>query len=399
MLQPVTRGRPRIELTAADPNRLPGVVADWERLAAASPSLYALYQSPQWFEHLRQTEAAEGLLLAVARDGAGQIAGVAPVQLGRHDLLFEAKTRLLWKSPLRAAVVLGSQPLLPPDDGLHDEFFRGLDEHLPGCDGVYLHSVPTDGYLWEYLHRSPAVRRQFLVHLPSEVRPFHALELPERYEDYLARFGKKKRYNLKRQVRLLHEHAGLALERVEAPDQVADFAAAVIDVAHKSWQPDATDLVADAAGFRRKLDDLAGRGLLRAYLLRCAGRPGAYVLGYQYRGVYHYANVGYDQALREFSPGAVLLWLLLQDLFGHRPPRHVNFGIGHSRYKEEFGNVHAADASVLLLRKTAANRLRRGCHATYRSLRGLARRVLRRRPPRPEERAEPPCQTAPGLPS
>jgi len=106
--------------------------------------------------------------------------------------------------------------------------------------------VPTDSFLWDYLRRSPVLRERFLWHAPAGVRPFHALELPDSYDKYLDRFGKKKRYNLKRQVRLLREHGGgLTLERVEAPEQTADFADAVTDLALRSWQPDAAALVAD----------------------------------------------------------------------------------------------------------------------------------------------------------
>jgi CelD/BcsL family acetyltransferase involved in cellulose biosynthesis len=415
MLQPSVQARPRIDMAfAPDPTQIHEVLDDWQALVAEGSSLYALYQSPQWFEHLRHTEPADRLLLTIARDDVGRTVGVVPVQVGRHDLLFEGKSRLLWKSPLKTAFILGSQPLLPPDDGLHDALFRSLHERLSGCDAVYLHCVPTDSFLWSYLQRSPSVRQQFLFHLPAGVRPFHAIALPGSYGDYLAQFGKKKRYNLKRQVRLLREHGAgqLDLERIATPGQVSAFTGAVEELAQKSWQPDARDLVEDPAIFYRKLADLAERDLLRSYVLRCAGQACAYVLGYQFRGVYHYANVGYDQALKAFSPGTVLLWLLLEDLFAHVPPQLVNFGIGHSRYKEEFGNLHSEDASVLLLRKTPANRLRRGCHATFRSLRGLARQLLRRpaveKEPaaslspghaRAEECAEPSCQSAPGLPS
>ena len=45
-----------------------------------------------------------------------------------------------------------------------------------------------------------------------------------------------------------------------------------------------------------------------------------FVNGYQYRGFYHYADVAYNERFAKHSPGTVLLYLLIQDLFAHHPP-------------------------------------------------------------------------------
>jgi CelD/BcsL family acetyltransferase involved in cellulose biosynthesis len=364
---PVHRAQPGPDGPPARPDEpLPG----WHALLRNCGNLYALYQSPEWFDHLRRTEGEGRLRLRVARAAAGRVAGVVPLQLGTYDLAYEVKGRTLYTCRLPAAHVLGSLPLLPPDAHLHDELFLSLGGEAAGCEAVYLHSVPTDSFLWGHLQHSVGLREHYFCYLPGGVRPFHALELPGTYEAYLEKFPSKKRYNLKRQERLLRQHGGgrLDLQRVACVEQVPAFVAAVAQVARNSGRADALALVEDEARFGGKLADLAQRGLLRSYLLRCGGRACAFVLGYQYRDTYHYANVAYDQALKDFSPGTALLCLLIEDLIGHRPPRRVNFGIGHAHYKQEFGNVHTEDASVLLLRRTTVNRLRRDSHAAFRGL-------------------------------
>ena len=118
--------------------------------------------------------------------------------------------------------------------------------------------------------------------------------------------------------------------------------------------------------------------MLRSYLLRCGERPCAFVLGYQHGDVYHYAEIGYDRDFTNFSPGMVLYYLLVRDLFAHRPPSTLNFGRGDADYKQRFGNVQREDVSIFLMRKTHRNRLRVGSHSAFRSFVSAARRAVRR---------------------
>jgi CelD/BcsL family acetyltransferase involved in cellulose biosynthesis len=92
------------------------------------------------------------------------------------------------------------------------------------------------------------------------------------------------------------------------------------------------------------------------------------VLGYQYRDVYYYAQVGYDQTYASSSPGTGLLYLLIKDLIENTSAKRLSFDYGDAGYKREFGNVHAEDATVLLMRKTFSNRLRRHFHGAFGSV-------------------------------
>jgi CelD/BcsL family acetyltransferase involved in cellulose biosynthesis len=79
-------------------------------------------------------------------------------------------------------------------------------------------------------------------------------------------------------------------------------------------------------------------------------RAVAFVLGFQYRGVFHYSDVAYDEEFAGLSPGSVLLFLLLEDLFGHCRPSILHFGIGEADYKRRFSNFKEYDNEVLLMR-------------------------------------------------
>src|SRR5262249_45949458 len=117
-----------------------------------------------------------------------------------------------------------------------------------------------------------------------------------------------------------------------------------------------------------KLVDLAERNLLRAYILSGDKTPCAFVLGYQYGSVFHYADPRYHQDFKDLSPGIVLLYLMVEDLISHRPARQLNFGASDALYKRLFSNVHYEEAPVLLLRKTSQNAARVFSHAGYQKL-------------------------------
>src|SRR5262249_37150765 len=115
----------------------------WEALLAAGDNLYAQYQSPDWYDYLRDAGREELLPPVAARDGAGRLVGLAPLTVAWYDLRFNVREFPLGRFRLRTVSVLGSLPLLPRDAGLHDRLFAAAADSVPGCDAVYLHCVPT----------------------------------------------------------------------------------------------------------------------------------------------------------------------------------------------------------------------------------------------------------------
>jgi hypothetical protein len=352
--------------------KLPQLREEWGNLLSSSENLDLLYQSPQWCEHLLAADSKNSqLLLGVAKNKVGSVVGVVPIRVGQYNLRFDISSYALWKTTLRTASILGSQPLLPNDDYIFDCLFASLWSNLRECDCIYMDSVPTNSFLWQYLGKSGENRRNDILYVPDGARPYHSLLLPATFAEYLSSFKRKKRYNLERQVKMLRDHGGGVLDmmRVDSESQIQGFLEGAVWVARNSWQQTRIGTRIDNSPQRHaKLADLAERGLLRSYLLICGEKPCAFILGYQFRDVYHYVEIAYDQSFTKFSPGTVLLYLLIEDLIRHNAPQKVNFGIGHASYKQEFSNIHNEDASVLLLRKTIANRIRMISHSSFRSL-------------------------------
>jgi hypothetical protein len=87
---------------------------EWARLVERSDHPYALFQSPEWFDHMVAADASRRLVVAVARDERGQIAAVVPIRLDRHALQFHVLRDLfIGTAPLLMAYIMGGQPLMP----------------------------------------------------------------------------------------------------------------------------------------------------------------------------------------------------------------------------------------------------------------------------------------------
>ena len=114
---------------------LPELRQTWEKLLDSSDNLDLLYQSPQWFEHLFATNTNNTrLLLGVAKNNTGCLAGIVPIRIDRYSLKFDISSYTFWKTTLSTAFILGSQPLLlTNEERLYDNFFSAIWQNIPEC--------------------------------------------------------------------------------------------------------------------------------------------------------------------------------------------------------------------------------------------------------------------------
>jgi CelD/BcsL family acetyltransferase involved in cellulose biosynthesis len=362
---------------SGDDWRSPEFRAEWVRLLRARTNHDALYQSPEFFEHLHATASPESLSMLSVRATDGSLVGAVPLQIVCWPLTFSLSDRLVGKANLRTVVILGSQPLIPSDPGLHGQLLATISATFRDCDAIAMSSVPVDSFLWRYCHEAPAVRRDFLIYVPNGKQICHTIPLPATFDDYLAKLGTKKRYNLRRQVRRLCESASgaLTLRRIESPGDIPALIEAMKSLRCRlPWDHHAARL--DDVGVLRKVTDLAARGMLLSYLLVSNGRPCAVAIGMQGNGVYRLNEMGHDDSLASLSPGSTLLFMMIEDLIGHGLAL-IDLGWGEPVYRHSSTNVYVERGMIFLLRRTLANRVRRRGHETMRALNGLLRQVRR----------------------
>ena len=341
---------------------------EWEELLDQSDNIHAIYQSPKWLDHVRATGAYERLSLAVARSEAGRLVGAVPLCAARGSLPFHVGGRSFARIPLQQVWLMGSEPLVPADDGAYESLFRAVDGAFRDSQCITLSSVPRSSSLWQYLRSSTFVRRHFLLYAVDGACNYHMIPLPLSFQDYLAQFRRKKSYNLKRQLRLLRDRCRgeLALHRIERENNVALWSDAYDALAGPKRNVAGSPAAVEKARERRQLVDLAGRGLLRSYVLTSRGQYIGQISGCQYGSVYSVTSMDHNREFAAFSPGTATLYLAIEDLLAHRPVTLIDMGFGEPRHRHST-QVVLKYSRVILFRKSFVNSLYRGSHAAFRS--------------------------------
>jgi CelD/BcsL family acetyltransferase involved in cellulose biosynthesis len=355
----------------------------WESLMDLAHPLHRVFASPTLYEHQCTIEPRPENRVAVIRDDEGNVVGICPIVLWQLTMQFAAGKRLVARIMVKAATVLSCDPLVPPDPDLYRLLFRGLLDQLPWCDCVYLDSIALDSFPCKYLYSTEDRSRHYLLY-PRRVkaREWIYMETGPSADSFLKEKQRRTRNTLKRRVKKLSEYGAGSLEcrRVDAEAEVDEFYESALAIARESWQFHNLGRSLDETALcRANLHNLARIGCLRAYLLQCGGKPCAFVIGYQYQDILQFEQTAYTPEFANLSPGTVLYYLMLEDLYRHRPPSFVNHGIGVTPHKRLFSNRTLHDTTVYLFRPSMRNRLRCLSHGLWCSSIELAKRILRRR--------------------
>lgn len=328
---------------AAAPHRLddPALLARWQELLAASQSPERIYQSPAYFAFAQARGLAGTALFTVTAQASGELVGILPVLERWLSLEFPAGRQRGWRLTLPSVVLLGSVPLLPPDPLLWQQVCSFLLARYPRCQAISLNAVPAPAAPWRTV---PA-----LAYLLHGWRDCHTTPLPADYASFLAQLGSKRRYNIKRQLRLLEAHCGgaLRLHRIVRAEQLAHLSAALSQLSsaaqRRQWLSDAT------------LTALAQHGLLQAYVLDCGDQPAALLLALCDGATLHIQNILHDTALAQHSPGTAILFLAIEDAC-QQGLRRLDFGYGTPAHNYQSINQTQARGHLLVFRPSWRNR-------------------------------------------
>jgi hypothetical protein len=284
------------------------------------------------------------MALATVRDDVGSIVGIVPLIVDDVPLCFDVSWFVLGQTATTGVTILGSPLLVPARMSVYDAFFAALAREFTECGIAKFPSVATTDPLWQYLRQSRCVRQLFDVYIPDGIRLAHTLPLPPTYAEFEHRFNTKKRYNLRRQERLLRRHGNgdLALRRIQSRSDVQSLVEDILILGGET-RPPRCRLVRSLAipiVDENELNSLADHGLLLCYVLRCGGQPCAAALGSILGQQYCLYAIPRDRGFDRFSPGATLLRLMVEDLIRQRSVRLIDFGFGKPKYKHAATNVN-----------------------------------------------------------
>jgi Acetyltransferase (GNAT) domain len=366
-------------LTSAEVFSDSALIRRWESLLELLEPVRRAVASPAIYEHQCLQDKLGQNRVAVIRDADGIVVGICPIASWRLQMPLTIRKRVLAKFMVRAATVLSCQPLVPDEPAIFQLLFKSLMDELDWCDCVYFDSLPLNSPTCRFLFSQQNPNFPYLTYPSRPVpREWIYLELGGSLESFLAEKQKRTRNTLKRRVKKLSEKGGGSLEciRVEKQDQVDDFYHQAYAISEKSWQfQNLGQHLEETELYHDRLQHLAQIGCLRAYLLKCGGRPAAYVIGFQYEDILQFEQTAYSPEFSMYSPGTVLYYLLMQDLYRHRRPSFVNHGIGVTPHKRLFCNRDSLDTQVFLFRPTLRNRIRCSSHGLFYRMIALTKRI------------------------
>ncbi len=335
----------------------------WASMVAASDDPFVVYQSAEWFDHLTATRSGELPYLAYARDEDGEVAALVPHTVARRGIPLHVAGRFHLRTPhLPLVTIRGGATMMPEDPGAIDGLIEALTARFAEACGIELFGIDARSRFAQALARADSVRGGFVRERREGLDLIDLISLPDSFGDFLGRYDSKKRYNLKRQLRQLRDHAGgdLTLDRVEHPADVPNFLAAIAAIGGPDSSP--IDLQ-EAASY----GDMATRGLLRGYVLKAEGLPIACLMGKQSGQTYLVDWTRFHRGWRAYSPGTTLLYLAIEDLIEHTSTASINMGYGDPKRDYCSTNDRIACGSSWLIPTT------RGCQFVL-----AARSLLRR---------------------
>lgn len=236
-----------------------------------------------------------------------------------------------------------------------------LDTLQPGERAIVLRSMPVKEAPARTMRR-PGV----LQYVPRSYKRF-LTDLRITPEQYLAGMSGKSRNTLKRKVRKFEEEHGSPIDfrAYRKEEEIPGYLEAARAVSRTTYQEKLLDFgLPDDDAFVRNLQETARRGDWRGYVLHAKGKPIAYVHCPIVRGIAIYAYVGFDPHYSSASPGTVLQWLILQDMFPDDHIQWFDYTEGEGPHKEFFSTHNWLCADIWLFEPTLANRLRVFAHAT-----------------------------------
>lgn len=212
-----------------------------------------------------------------------------------------------------------------------DERFHAIQSGICelGCSTVKFPWRPLDGPSsnaliagWKSRGHQVSIRPSFMG---------SQLNLTENWGTYWAGLSKNRRKKLQKGNSELAKLGNVEMETFDGTneDLAQQFLEAALTIELKSWKGEARTAVLNhpqvAEYFRKNALHFAQNNMLRIHLLKVAGKPIAFDLGYIANGVYTSHKVSYLKDYAEFSPGQLLTIKLIEHLYETNDAHAIDF--------------------------------------------------------------------------
>jgi CelD/BcsL family acetyltransferase involved in cellulose biosynthesis len=253
----------------------------------------------------------------------------------------------IWKPQMLVVRTSDDQPVVFPPTA---QQLTCLSD--PKIEGVFCRGTSTTSL-------SPGVFREGdLLRYLTHIDVLYAVAIGGSFQDYLKTFSSKSRQNLTRAVRRFSEQQGgkTGCEVYTKPEDMAAFHAEALAISRQTYQTRLLHAgLPEGEGFVQEMCALAGNGMARGYLLRDGPRAIAFAWCRGQGDRLTYSIIGYLPTDSQFSPGTILLYHILEDLFTCQKFSVIDFGTGSAQYKTMFSTDKQDVVSVYYFRPTPKN--------------------------------------------
>ena len=138
------------------------------------------------------------------------------------------------------------------------------------------------------------------------------------------------------------------LKKYTEPDQVKEFLSIGQPISEQTYQWDLGVRLLNDRSTVNRYHLLARQGELCCYVMFADDTPVAFIRGQIINGIFHYGSPGFLTSYSRWSPGNVMLLMVIRDLIENTECRRFDFGMGgdFTGYKSMFGNRYYEAATV-----------------------------------------------------
>jgi CelD/BcsL family acetyltransferase involved in cellulose biosynthesis len=318
---------------------------EWTSLADSCRTA-TIFQTPEWnIAWWRRFGRVPGKCLRILemRDADGRLVGLAPLM-----------TSFWFATPLRRISFIGTGTndyndviAAPGQEAAVAKSFHGYLSKSHGWNIADLQQLRDGGCLRSAAPGNDDRLRH--VDIPQEACPY--VTLPPEWPDYLARLGKKTRYNVGYYERTLRKVYEVEIGPVTDGAQLDDEMERLFELHQRRWNERWLPGVFGGARVQRFHKEAARalleRGRLRLFTLKLDGQTEAALYCFAFNDRMCYYQGGFEPTLARFSPGTVLTAHAVRQAIEERFPV-FDFLRGEEEYKAKWTTESFVNARRLM---------------------------------------------------
>lgn len=194
-------------------------------------------------------------------------------------------------------------------------------------------------------------------YIPSQYNRYW-VELTGEFDTYLQKFSSKSRNTLTRKLKKFSKFSegDTVWREFINPSEFREFHSLALKISEKSYQEKLLDCGLPAGDeFLNEMINLAEQELARGYILFHFEKPIAYIFCPIKNNIVFYEYVGHDPDFQKWSPGTMLQYFALKNLFEAEKLRLFDFTEGEGSHKDFFSTNKKICADIYYFRRTFRN--------------------------------------------